>query len=216
MVRVAGILLAAGGGSRLGRPKALVEIGGQTLAERGVTMLRAGGADPVLLVTGAAPVTVPGASTIRNPLWRTGMGSSLAAALGSLAPLTRSTGVDGANDPGGRGRRAVTAAVIALADQPGIGPEAVRRLIAAHQAGASLAIAAYDQAPLNPVLIAREHWTAVAETVNGRDTGARPYLRAHWELVTLVDCSGTGDPSDIDTAEDLTRVRAIIRASSQI
>ena len=53
---VAGVLLAAGKGSRFGRPKALVELDGQTLAERGVTMLRAGGADPVLIVTGAAQV----------------------------------------------------------------------------------------------------------------------------------------------------------------
>src|SRR6266542_6539674 len=53
---VAGVLLAAGEGSRFGRPKALVELDGQTLAERGVTLLRAGGTDPVLIVTGAAQV----------------------------------------------------------------------------------------------------------------------------------------------------------------
>ena len=43
---VAGVLLAAGEGSRFGRPKALVELDGQTLAERGVTLLRAGGNTP--------------------------------------------------------------------------------------------------------------------------------------------------------------------------
>ena len=53
---VAGVLLAAGEGSRFGRPKALVELNGQTLAERGVQLLRAGGADPILVVTGAVPV----------------------------------------------------------------------------------------------------------------------------------------------------------------
>ena len=42
---VAGVLLAAGEGSRFGRPKALVELDGQTLAERGVALLRGGGAD---------------------------------------------------------------------------------------------------------------------------------------------------------------------------
>ncbi len=54
--RVAGILLAAGEGSRFGQPKALVELDGQTLAERGIHMLLAGGADPVLVVTGAAQI----------------------------------------------------------------------------------------------------------------------------------------------------------------
>ena len=53
---VAGVLLAAGEGSRFGQPKALVEFSGQTLAERGVHLLRAGGADPILVVTGAVPL----------------------------------------------------------------------------------------------------------------------------------------------------------------
>ena len=64
--RVAGILLAAGEGSRLGRPKALVEIGGQRLADRGVALLRAGGADPVIVVTGAAHAGSPRSLAGRN------------------------------------------------------------------------------------------------------------------------------------------------------
>jgi len=189
--RVAGILLAAGEGSRLGQPKALVEIGGQRLADRGVALLRAGGADPIIVVTGAAPVDPPGALVVHNPDWRTGMGSSLAAglaALGSLPPAT------------------CTAAVIALADQPLVGAESVRRLIAAHvDGGASIAVACYDGRPRNPVLIAREHWDEVVAMATG-DAGARPFLRAHPELVTLIECGDTGRPDDIDTPDDLARV----------
>ena len=188
MATVAGILLAAGEGSRLGRPKALVELGGQTLAERGIALLRAGGADPVLVVTGAAAVEIDGARAVHNPDWRSGMGSSLAAGLRAL-------------DETGPG-----AAVIALADQPLVGAEAVRRLIAAYQAGASVAVAAYAGKPRNPVLIAREHWAAVTELAAG-DTGARPFLRARPDLVTLVECGDTGSPDDVDTPEDLARVR---------
>ena len=51
---VAGVLLAAGDGSRLGQPKATVIAGGQSLARRGIATLRAGGAGPVIVVTGAA------------------------------------------------------------------------------------------------------------------------------------------------------------------
>jgi nicotine blue oxidoreductase len=54
------VLLAAGEGNRFGRPKALIEFGGTTLAERGVALLRDGGADPVLVVTGAAEVRLEG------------------------------------------------------------------------------------------------------------------------------------------------------------
>jgi CTP:molybdopterin cytidylyltransferase MocA len=189
VTRVVGVLLAAGEGSRFGRPKALIELGGMTLAERGVAMLRAGGADSVLVVIGAADVSVDDAQIVENPDWRTGMGSSLRAGLAALA--------DGDADAG--------AAVVALADQPLVGAEAVRRLIAAYRAGASVAVAAYDGQPRNPVLIARKHWADVIATATG-DTGARAFLRARPELVTLVECGDTGRPDDIDTPVDLTRI----------
>jgi CTP:molybdopterin cytidylyltransferase MocA len=186
---VAGILLAAGEGSRLGQPKALVEVAGQRLVDRGSRMLRDGGAAPIVVITGAAPVDVRGALVVHNPAWASGMGSSLATGLSALQAL-----------PG-----ECDAAVMALADQPLVGSESVRRLIAAHQAGASIAVAAYDGRPRNPVLIAREHWAEVLTLANG-DAGARPFLRAHPDLVTLIECGDTGSPDDIDTPQDLARV----------
>jgi nicotine blue oxidoreductase len=188
------VLLAAGQGSRFGRPKALVELDGQTLAERGIAMLRAGGADPVLIVTGAAQVGLGPeyqARTVCNDDWRTGMGSSLRAALRVLADP----------DVGAE----VGAAVVALADQPLVGAEAVSRLIAAYQAGAGVAVAAYDGRPRNPVLLAREHWPEVIAMATG-DQGARAFLRARPDLVTLVECGDTGRPDDIDTPADLEHI----------
>jgi nicotine blue oxidoreductase len=41
------------------------------------------------------------------------------------------------------------------------------------------------------------------------DTGARPFLRAHPELVTLVECGDTGDPADVDTPDDLARLEGL-------
>jgi nicotine blue oxidoreductase len=191
-VRVAGLLLAAGEGSRLGRPKALVEIGGQRLVDRGIALLRAGGATPVVVVTGAASVDPLGAVVVHNPDWRTGMGSSLAAGLSALPP-------------------GPSAAVIALADQPLVGPESVRRLITAHRDGATVAVAAYDGKPRNPVLIARPHWPEVIAASVG-DVGARVFLRDHRDLVTLIECGDTGSPDDVDTPEDLARVIAAVEA----
>jgi CTP:molybdopterin cytidylyltransferase MocA len=191
---VAGVLLAAGQGSRFGRPKALVELDGRTLAERGVTMLRAGGADPILIVTGAARVDLGPdhqARIVYNGEWRTGMGSSLRAALRALTEPE--VGLE------------VGAAVVALADQPLVGAEAVGRLIAAYQAGAGVAVAAYGGKPRNPVLLAREHWPEVIAAATG-DQGARAFLHARPELVMLVECGDTGRPDDIDTPADLERI----------
>jgi CTP:molybdopterin cytidylyltransferase MocA len=188
--QVAGVLLAAGEGKRLGTPKALVELGGRRLVDRAVDLLRDGGTAPVLVVTGAVPVIVPGVIAVPNPDWRTGMGSSLAAGLRAL--------------PGD-----CTAAVIALVDQPLIGADVVRRLLGAYQAGAELAVAAYHGRPRNPVLLARAHWAGVLAAADA-DAGARPYLRAHPGLVTLVECGDIGRPDDVDTPEDLARVSALL------
>jgi nicotine blue oxidoreductase len=202
------VLLAAGEGSRFGRPKALVEVNGRTLAERGADLLRSGGADPILIVTGAAPIELEGTRTVFNPEWRTGMGSSLQAALQALTGAGATENADAAAGGG----LDVGAVVVALADQPLVGPESVARLIAAYRAGAGVAVAAYDGQPRNPVLLAREHWPEVIATATG-DTGARAFLRARADLVTVVECGDTGRPDDIDTPADLARVAAALASA---
>jgi CTP:molybdopterin cytidylyltransferase MocA len=186
------MLLAAGQGRRLGRPKALVELAGQSLAARGARMLSDGGTAPVLVVTGAAQVRLPDVSIVVNPQWRSGMGSSLRAGLAALP--------DDAE-----------AVVIALADQPLVGPESVRRLIAAFAGGAMVAVASYAGRQRNPVLIARPYWAQAGAAAIG-DTGARPFLRANAALVTAVECGDTGRPDDLDTPEDLRRIGDLMSA----
>ncbi|NKZ06158.1 nucleotidyltransferase family protein [Actinomadura latina] len=179
----AGLLLAAGEGSRLGRPKATLELDGERLVDRGVRTLRDGGCSPVLVVAGAAQIEVIGAVVVPNPGWRDGMGSSLRAGLAALPP-------------------ACPAVVIALVDQPLITPAAVGRLIAAYEAGATIAVATYGGERRNPVLLRAEHFAGVAAAAVG-DQGARGYLRAHSGLVTPVPCGDVAAPDDIDTPGDL-------------
>ncbi len=193
--QIAGVLLAAGQGTRLGGPKALVELGGERLVDRAVAILRDGGTSPVVVVTGAADVPLLGVITVHNPDWRSGMGSSLAAGLGAL--------------PG-----SCDAAVIALVDQPLVAASAVQRLVAAYLDGAQIAVATYQGEPGNPVLLAREHWAGVLAMATG-DVGARPYLRQHPDLVTLVECGDTGRADDVDTPADLARVGRILAAGGQ-
>ena len=111
---IAGLLLAAGSGSRLGGPKALLEVDGRTFVERGVALLRDAGCDPVFAVVGAGADQVPplpDARTVVAADWAEGLGASLRAGLSALSAFD------------------ATACVIALVDQPEVGVEAVRRLI---------------------------------------------------------------------------------------
>ncbi|MET7572238.1 nucleotidyltransferase family protein [Streptomyces sp. NPDC005492] len=191
---VAGLLLAAGGGRRLGgRPKALLEHRGRPLVEHAVGVLRAAGLTRVHVVLGARADAVRERAeltdcvVVENPQWEQGMGSSLRAGLDSLA---------------GTGARA---ALVSLVDQPGIGAEAVARVLAGYRSQESLVSAAYDGVRGHPVLFGAAHWAGIAESATG-DRGARAYLKAHTDAVTLVECGDAAEPYDIDTEADLVHL----------
>ncbi|GGV85522.1 nucleotidyltransferase family protein [Streptomyces massasporeus] len=191
---VAGLLLAAGGGRRLGgRPKALLPHRGRPLVEHAVRVLREGGCATVHVVLGARAgdvrtrASLPGCVLVDNPDWEQGMGSSLRAGLDSLA---------------GTGARA---ALVSLVDQPGIGPEAVARVLAAYEGEESLASAAYDGVRGHPVLFGAAHWAGIAATATG-DRGARAYLKEHRTALALVECGDVARPFDIDTEADLAHL----------
>ncbi|MFR9794409.1 NTP transferase domain-containing protein [Streptomyces sp. MS06] len=194
-VAVAGLLLAAGGGRRLGgRPKALLEHRGRPLVDHAVGVLRAAGCGRVHVVLGAraaevrARARLEDCTVVENPEWEQGMGSSLRAGLDSLA-----------------GTGAV-AALVLLVDQPGIGPAAVARVRGACEDGSSLVSAAYDGVRGHPVLFGADHWAGIAASATG-DRGARAYLAARREEVTLVECGDVALPYDIDTPGDLVHLR---------
>ncbi|MFD9424818.1 MULTISPECIES: NTP transferase domain-containing protein [unclassified Streptomyces] len=191
---VAGVLLAAGGGRRLGgRPKALLEHRGRPLVEHAVRALRDGGCGPLHVVLGAAAdeararADLTGCVVTVNPEWEEGMGTSLRAGLAALA----GTGAD--------------AALVLLVDQPGIGAEAVARVRSAYRSRAGLAAASYAGERGHPVLFGAARWADVGAAAVG-DRGARTYLRAHRDAITLVECSDVAQAYDIDTVEDLTRL----------
>jgi CTP:molybdopterin cytidylyltransferase MocA len=189
---IAGLVLAAGGGSRYGAPKALVRLRGRLLVERAADLLAAGGCDPVLVVLGAAADEVRVTAALPGPVvvnsdWPTGMGSSLRAGLTALPAEAE-------------------AVVVTLVDTPGLGPEAVRRLIAAGGPDRA-AQATYGGRRGHPVLLGRTVITEVAAAATG-DRGAGPWLAAHPERVRLVPCDGTGDPRDVDVPDDLAAMAA--------
>ncbi|MFB0626259.1 NTP transferase domain-containing protein [Streptomyces sp. AB3(2024)] len=191
---IAGLLLAAGGGRRLGgRPKALLPYRGRPLVENAVRVLREAGCDPVHVVLGASAGEVReradlgGCVVVDNPDWAEGMGSSLRVGLASLA----GTGAG--------------AALVSLVDQPGIGAEAVARVREAYRSPSSLVAASYDGERGHPVLFGADRWPDIAATATG-DRGARVHLREHADEVMLVECGDVAAPFDIDTPPDLARL----------
>jgi molybdenum cofactor cytidylyltransferase/nicotine blue oxidoreductase len=127
-------------------------------------------------------VVPQGVTVVRARGWRSGIARSLRAALEALD-----------------GWAQVGAVCIGLADQPRVGAEAYRRLAAAYDDGASLAVATYGGVRANPVLLGRGLWPE-ARRLSG-DEGARALMRTH--AVVEVPCDGTGDPADVDTLDDL-------------
>jgi CTP:molybdopterin cytidylyltransferase MocA len=182
MTRVVGVLLAAGAGTRMGRPKALVSDKGGSWLLRSCVTLRNGGCDDVVVVIGAQasrarallgdlPVVVVEATD-----WADGMSASLRAGLDHTA----------AGD--------ADAALVHLVDLPDVGPQVVARLIEIVSADA-LARAVYEGQPGHPVLIGRDHWDGVMHEAVG-DRGARDYLVAHGVLD--VECGDLASGHDID------------------
>jgi CTP:molybdopterin cytidylyltransferase MocA/spermidine synthase len=182
-VRIVGLVLAAGEGHRLGRPKALVDVDGERLVDRAVRVLRDGGCDDVYVVLGAASADVPGATAVLNRDWRTGLGSSLRAGLAAQP-------------------EDADAVVVTLVDQLGIGPAVIARIVARLRDGCPLVVATYDGVRRNPVGIARSLWPRAAAEAVG-DVGARAFVAGNPDLVTAVECADVGAPDDVDTAEDL-------------
>jgi molybdenum cofactor cytidylyltransferase len=188
-MRVAAAVLAAGHGSRLvgDDPKPLAVLAGRPLVAWALDAVRATDVSPVVLVVGrhggavadAAPSSV---MVVRASRWHEGIAHSLHAALDAIEPYAE-----------------VSAVCIGLADQPLVGADAYRRLVAAHAAGATLAVATYDGVRQNPVLLGRELWSA-ARDLSG-DVGARALMETHDTVE--VDCTGTGTAADVDTIEDL-------------
>ncbi len=192
-VRTVGLLLAAGAGRRMGRPKALLrDRDGVPFLQRGVGLLLEGGCERVTVVLGASAEEARqllgdrGAETdvVVAEDWDEGMGASLRAGLGSL--------VGGVLD----------AALVSLVDLPDLSAAVLRRVLEAGEPAGPRALvrATYDGRPGHPVLIGREHWAGVAATAHG-DQGARDYLASHG--ATACECGDLATGRDVDRPEDL-------------
>ena len=178
---VVGIVLAAGAGRRFGGPKAEVVLAGERLLDRAVRVLRTGGCTDVVAVVRARARVVDARAVVNDDPER-GMASSLALGLQAAAETSASR------------------AVVVLADMPGVQPTTVAAVAGS---SAPIAMAGYAGRRGHPIAFARELWAEVAENVHG-DEGARAYIDAHPELVSVVEIGDARRAlADIDTAADL-------------
>ena len=182
---VTGVVLAAGEGARAGGPKALRRApDNEPWLAIACAALKDAGCREVVVVLGAeadaAAELVPrGAIPVVATDWHEGQSASLKVGLAAAATSS------------------ADAVLLTLVDLPGQTAEAGKRVIAAgaEDGREALARAHYDGEPGHPVLIGRDHWGELGESLSG-DMGARDYLRNH--LTLEVDCSDLGGGADVD------------------
>ncbi len=182
---IAAVVLAAGASTRLGEPKQLVKLGGETLLERAVRTAREAGCSPVVAVLGAAAELIAeqcdlsDAVVVVNELWDEGMGSSLRVGLGAVG------GAEGV--------------VLMTCDQPAVTAAHLRALMDSGGVTAS----AYAGRRGVPAYFPASAFAGLLELKG--DRGARDLLRMA-AAIELVD-----GEVDVDTAEDLARAERMFR-----
>jgi molybdenum cofactor cytidylyltransferase len=187
---VAAIVLAAGGSSRLGQPKQLVEVGGRSLVRRAADAAVVAGCRPVLVVVGAvveavareiAGLRTAGVQAVECANWRDGMSASLRCGLRRLQSLP------------GPGPDAV---VLLPCDQPALEPSVIGRLIAAWDGSTNGRVGCgYAGTVGSPALFGRSLFPALA-ALEG-DRGARSLLSGAAEVPWAAGAN------DVDTPQDL-------------
>ncbi len=184
---VGGVVLAAGKSSRLGRPKQLLELGGEPLLRHTVRNAANSNLDHVVLVLGAraaeidAEVGYLGQRIVVNPLYDEGQSTSLRLGLQSID-------LD------------AEAALFMLGDQPTVTPSIINELLRQFEAtSAPIVQATYGNRPANPVLFARSLFSELM-AIEG-DEGARSVIIRHRGDIAFARFPDMQIPQDVDTME---------------
>lgn len=192
-LKIGGILLAAGGSSRLGRPKQLLNFKGKSLIRRAAETLVDSQCDPIVVVLGAeielstAELDGLNVAISTNEKWQAGMSSSIISGLRSLLEIESS--LDGV--------------IITLCDQPHVMSTDIDRLITAFTVSGPRVVAAkYGETTGVPALFSKEMYDELF-TLTG-DKGARQIIRNHGDLVEAVVVEKAA--IDIDTLDDRDRL----------
>lgn len=198
---VLGVVLAAGGSTRMGRPKQLAELDGRPLLAHVLRALDNAPVDRVVVALGGAAgevlehVDLGRAEPLVVEGWAAGMGHVLASTLAQA-------GDDWA------------AVVVLLGDQPLVPAGAVTRAVEAWRAGAGPVVTAtYGGRPGHPRLFDRRLLPDLLRLTG--DTGARDLLAAHPDRVHRVEVGDLGSDADVDVEADLERISRMLTTSNR-
>jgi CTP:molybdopterin cytidylyltransferase MocA len=193
--RIAGIVLAAGTSSRMGRNKLAETLRGKPLVRHAVDAALASRLDPVLVVTGHEPeklrAALAGAAVtiVPNAHYEEGLSTSLKAGVKAVPE-----DCDGA--------------MVLLGDMPGITPDLIDRIVAAFDpaAGSGICVATAHKRRGHPVLWARSFFRQLM-ALKG-DKGARALLETQADQVVEIEADDDAPLVDIDTPEALAACRS--------
>jgi CTP:molybdopterin cytidylyltransferase MocA len=187
---IAGLVLAAGLGRRMGTVKPLVDVGGTPSLARVLSTIDEAGVPFVVVVLGheaeriRSEVDVRGGHVVENPSPERGMASSLALGLDALP-----ADADGV--------------LVFHADMPFLQPETVRAVLRAAEQGPEIAAPRWNGTRGFPVFFRRSQWNELRSTLRG-DAGGRSLIARHPERLRAVDVEDPGCVRDIDRPDDLT------------
>ena len=190
---VGAVVLAAGSSSRMGRPKQTLQFRGESLLRRAALAALGAGCRPVIVVTGAnaelSRRELEGLDVreVWNPLWETGMASSIRAGVEALISA------DAAAD------------VLLLCDQPHVNADVIARLTEAHRAtGSPLVASAYGGSFGAPALLGRALFDELARLEGA--AGAKQVIKRHASEAHFLPFPG--GEVDLDTPDDFSRLIA--------
>lgn len=179
-MQVAALILAAGASTRLGHPKQLIQLNGETLLERAIRMATDAGCKPVVVVLGSSAAAIAAAcdlsraTLVINHNWQQGMGSSVQAGMAAVQ---------------------TDAVILMTCDQPAVTSDHLQALMRSGQTTAS----GYDSRRGVPAFFPAIRFEELLQ-ISG-DQGARQLLAS----ALIVDLKGGG--LDIDTPEALKQAR---------
>ena len=196
MRRIGAIILAAGGSTRMGAPKQLLELHGESLVHAAVRAAQEGGCDIVCVVTGHAQKSVENAvadlapQLVHNEIWQRGIGSSVRLGVSTIQPAS---------------------AIILLAcDQPAVNGDTIRALIEQHhQTRQPIVASRYSGTFGIPALFAQSCFTELHGLSN--DRGAKAVIQT--DSARVIPFDFPAGAYDLDSPDDVRAWRCRASAS---